>query len=160
MAFLPVNWLKQWSYGLYSQWLGDLNNSNNSAEDMHSTFETMFPDSAIASSFQLDWDKLKYMTNWGIAPFVKDWLRNNIDKAEYVVVSFDESLNHTTQSCQMDLLLRYWDNHDQQVKVRYWDSKFLMHTTNKNMLMKFNKSVDIINLSKIMQVSWMVHQLT
>ena len=60
----------------------------------------------------------------------------------------------------MDFLLRYWDNHDQQVKVRYWDSKFLMYTTNKNLLMEFNKSVDIINLSKIMQVSWMVHQLT
>ena len=116
-------------------------------------FETMFPDSVIASSFQLGPDKLKFMTTWGITPYVKEQLRNNIDKAEYVVVSFDESLNHTTQSCQMDLLLRYWDNHDQQVKVRYWDSKFLMHTTNKNLLMEFNKSVDIINLSKIIQVS-------
>ena len=47
------------------------------------------------------------MTNWGIAPDVKEQLRNNIEKAKYVVVSFDESLNHTTQSCQMDLLLRY-----------------------------------------------------
>ena len=53
----------------------------------------------------------------------------------------------------MDLLLRYWDNHNQQVKVRYWDSKFLTHTTNKDLLMEFNKSVDIINLSKIIQVS-------
>ena len=38
--------------------------SNNSAEDLHSTFETIFPDSANASSFQLGPDKLKYMTNW------------------------------------------------------------------------------------------------
>ena len=74
---------------------------------------TVFPDSAIASSFQLGPDKLKYMTNWGIAPYVKEQLRNNINQTEYVVVvSFDESLNHTTQSCQMDLLLSYWDNHD------------------------------------------------
>ena len=119
---------------------------------MHSTFEPMFPDSAIASSIKLGPDKLKYMTNWGIAPYAKEQLRNNIDKAEYVVVSFDESLNHTTQSCQMDLLLRYWDNHDQQVKVRYWDSKFLTHTTNKDLLMEFNNSVDIINLSKRIRV--------
>ena len=108
--------------------------SNNSTKDIHSTFETMFPDSIISSSFQLGPDKLKYITNWGIAPCVKEQLRNNIDKAEYVVVSFDESLNHTTQSCQMDLLLRYWDNNDQQLKERYWDS--------------LNKSVIIINLSK------------
>ena len=77
------------------------------------------------------------MTSWGIAPYAKEQLRKNIDKAEYVVVSFDESLNHTTQSCQMDLLLRYWDNHDQQVKVRYWDSTFLTHTTNKDLFILF-----------------------
>ena len=72
--------------------------SNNSAINIYSTFETMLPDSTIASSFQMGSDKLKYMTNWGIAPYVKEQLRNNIDKAEYVVVSFDESLNHTTQN--------------------------------------------------------------
>ena len=132
--------------------------SNNSAKDLHSTFETMFPDSAIASNIHVGPDKLKYITNWGIAPYVKEQLKNSIDKAEYVVISFDESLNHITQSCQMDLLLRYWDNHDQQdigirYWVRYWDSKFLGHTTNKDLLIEFNKSVDIINLSKIIQVS-------
>ena len=72
--------------------------SNNSAKDIYSTFETLFPDSAIASSFQMGPDKLNYMTNWGIAPYVKEQVRNNIGKAEYVVVSFDESLNHTTQN--------------------------------------------------------------
>ena len=127
--------------------------SNNSAKDLHSTFETKFPDSAIASNFHVGPEKLKYMTNWGIAPYVKEQLKNSIDKAEYVLISFDESLNHITQSCQMDLLLRYWDNHDQQVKARYWDSKFLGHTTNKDLLIEFNKSVDIIDLSKIIQVS-------
>ena len=79
----------------------------NSTKDIHSTFETIFPDSAIASIFQLGADKLKYMTNWGIAPYVKEQLRNNFDKAEYIAVSFDECVKHTTQSCQMDLLLRY-----------------------------------------------------
>ena len=129
--------------------------SNNSAEDLHPTFETIFPDSVNASSLQLSPDKLKYMTNWGIAPYVKEQLRSNIDKVEYVLVSFDESLNHPTQSCQIDLLLRYWDNHDQQGKVIYWDSKFRTHPTNKDLLMEFNKSVIIIviNLSKIIQIS-------
>ena len=111
--------------------------SNNSAEDLHSTFETIFPDSANASSLQLSPDKLNYMTNWGIAPYFKEQLRSNIDKVEYVLVSFDESLNHTTQSCQIDLLLRYWDNHDQQGKVIYWDSKFRTHPPNKDLLMEY-----------------------
>ena len=68
-----------------------------------------------------------------------------------MLVSFNESQNHGAQDCQMDLLLRYLGNHDQQVKVRYLVSKFLQRTTNKDLLMEFNKLVDIINLSKIMQ---------
>ena len=39
------------------------------------------------------------------------------------------------------------------MKGRYWDSTFLTHTINKDFLIEFNKSVDIINSSKIMQVS-------
>ena len=86
---------------------------SNSVKDIHSTFETIFPDSPIVSSFQLGPDKLKHMTHWWIALYVKEQIRKNIDKAENVVVSLDEGLNHTTQSCQMDLLLRHWDNYDQ-----------------------------------------------
>ena len=52
------------------------------------------------------------MTNLGIAPYVKEQVKNNIIKAEYAVVTFDESLNHTTLNCQMCLLLRYWNNHE------------------------------------------------
>ena len=42
--------------------------SNNSATDISATFAEMFKDSAIASNFHLGKDKLKYLTNWGIAP--------------------------------------------------------------------------------------------
>ena len=68
---------------------------NTSAKDTHSTFESMYPNGAIASSFQLDPDKFEDMTNWRRAPYVKEQLRNNIDEAEYVVVGFNESLDHT-----------------------------------------------------------------
>ena len=108
----------------------------------------MFTDSTIASSFHVSPDKLNYMTNWGIAPYANEELKNNIAKAEYVLVSFNEIQNHGAQSCQIDLLLRYLNKHDQQVKVRYLVSKFLQRTTNKDLLMEFNKLVDIINLSK------------
>ena len=40
--------------------------------------------------------KLKYLTNWGFAPFIREQL-----KGEYITVSFDESLNEVTQTCQM-----------------------------------------------------------
>ena len=65
--------------------------SDNSAKDLHSTFETMFLDSAITSNFHVGPDKLKYMTNWGIAPCVKEQLKNSIDKAKYVVIKWTSS---------------------------------------------------------------------
>ena len=88
--------------------------SNNSAKDLNATLEKMFPDSTIASEFQLGPDKLKYLTNWGLAPFIREQLKGDLDKAEYITVSFDESLNEVTQTCQMDIVLRFWDNDDQQ----------------------------------------------
>ena len=71
----------------------------------------MFPDSAISSNFYVSQDKISHMNNLGIAPYVKEQVKNNTIKAEYVVVTFDESLNHTTQKCQMGLHLRHWNNH-------------------------------------------------
>ena len=34
-------------------------------------------------------------------------------------------MNEVTQDCQIDFLIRYFDEDDQQVKVRYFDSRFL-----------------------------------
>ena len=45
--------------------------SNNSAKDLNATLEKMSPGSTIASEFQLGPDKLKYLTNWGLAPFIR-----------------------------------------------------------------------------------------
>ena len=33
--------------------------------------------------------------------------------------SFDDSLNSITQSCEMDVILRYWSDKDKKVKVKY-----------------------------------------
>ena len=60
--------------------------SNNSATDISATFAEI---SAIASNFHLGKGKLKYLTNWGIAPYIKEQLKDEIAKSEYIVVSFD-----------------------------------------------------------------------
>ena len=56
--------------------------SNNSCSDMNKLFESMFPDSAIAKSFQLGADKLRYMTNYGNAPYFKDLLVDYLKKSD------------------------------------------------------------------------------
>ena len=108
---------------------------------MNLTFEAMFPDNKVAANFHCGPDKTKYLINWGIAPWVKERLKLKIEKVPYVVVSFDESLNKTTQMCQMDIVLRYWCPDDQMVKVRYWESKFMGHSAHLDLLGKYNEAI-------------------
>ena len=77
----------------------------------------MFPDSKIAQNFQLGPDKLKYICNFGIAPYFKDVLKETLKKSDLYVICFDESLNDVIQSCQMDVLIRYFDFADRKVKI-------------------------------------------
>ena len=67
--------------------------SNNSSSDINKVFSTMFPDSKIAQNFQLGPDKLKYICNFGIAPYFKDVLKEMLKKSDLYVICFDESFN-------------------------------------------------------------------
>ena len=127
--------------------------SNNSSSDMNATFQTMFPASNIDKQYQMGPDKLKYVVNWGLAPYFKDLLIEDISNAKYLSVGFDESLNKITQCCQMDLMVRYWDVNNSKVQVRYWDSTFLGHSAANDLLQHFNDSVESINPSKIIRVN-------
>ena len=116
-------------------------------------FATIFPDSKIAASFTCGKDKTRYLVNHGICPWIKELLEAEVESASLVVIGFDESLNKMTQTCQMDLNVRYWDPVENLVKVRYWDSKFLGHTANTDLLASFNESTLKISSSKVIQVS-------
>ena len=96
--------------------------SNSSNEDISVTFRCMFPDDKIAENFNCGKDKTKYLVNFGITPWIKELLHSEVEKAVYIVAGFDESLNKSTQTCQMDVNVRYWDPVDHLVKIRFWDS--------------------------------------
>jgi hypothetical protein len=127
--------------------------SNSSNEDISLTFRSMFPDDQVVSNFTCGKDKTKYLVNYGIGPWVKELLNIQLDNSVYVVVGFDESLNKVTQTCQMDLNVRYWDPVDHRVKVRYYDSTFLGHSKNTDLLRHYNDAIMRIDSSKIVQVS-------
>ena len=76
-----------------------------------------------------------------------------MSKSPCVVVEFDESLNKTTQECQMDIVVRFWDTECQRVKTRYWDSRFMGHSAHQDLLLHFNDSIASINSARILQVS-------
>ena len=87
----------------------------------------MFRNSKIVESFALGADKLHYLITYGIAPYFYDLLKDNANNSECYTDLFDESLNRISQTGQMDILLRYWDNIAKTVKVRFWNSSYLGH---------------------------------
>ena len=62
-------------------------------------------------------------------------------------------MNWSTQTFQLDHVVRFWHETDQRVKVGYWGSKFHGHSTHQYLLIHFNKSNDRIDLNKVIQIS-------
>ena len=82
-------------------------------------------------------DKMMYMVNFGIAPHFKSILVDEVKRSPYYVISFDESMKSIAQECQLDLIIRYWDDIDQLVKTWYWNSDFIGHSTAADHLRSF-----------------------
>ena len=58
-----------------------------------------------------------------------------------------------TQECEMDLLIRFWDETDNNVKLRYLGSSFFGHATVKDLSKKFKEITQSLVPPKIFQVS-------
>ena len=126
--------------------------ANNSCANINDTFKRTFPDSKVAEEFSMSTSKVSHIFNYGLAPYFKTILEDDITKSDWYIVSFDESLNDITQTCQMDLLVQYWDVND-KVKVRYWASAFFGHPAVSDLLTHFNKNLSGFYSSKVFQVS-------
>uniref|UniRef100_A0A915HXZ8 Reverse transcriptase n=1 Tax=Romanomermis culicivorax TaxID=13658 RepID=A0A915HXZ8_ROMCU len=87
----------------------------------------MFPDSQIASKVTLSPSKMSYIVSFGIAPYVKEILTDQIMATNHFVISFDEAFNHISQQSQMDIHFRFWDENLNRVvnRLQYFSKKFL-----------------------------------
>ena len=124
--------------------------SNN---ELNETLSAMFPDSKIAASFSIARTKSMYAINHGIDPYFKSLLLSILSQSNIHVYSFDESLNNITQTCEMDLYVRYWDIACSQVKVWYFESSFLGHGTSLDTLGHFSRITKDLSASHLYQVS-------
>ena len=127
--------------------------SDNSVTDSCELFAVMFPDSKIASQIELGRMKLKYIVNFGLGPHFRDVLKCETAASEWYSISFDDSLNKVVQECEMDILIRFWDNISNLVQVRYWNSMFLGHSTAADLIKNFNDGLTGIDPSKNLQIS-------
>ena len=119
--------------------------SNNGAKYLNRIFQSMFSVSPTAQKFQLGPDKLTHVINWDLAPQFKDLLKTKLQNSEFLVISFDESLNKSTQNCQMEIGIHFWSQEAKQVE-------FLGHAASGDLLENFNKSLVGLDLPKIIQI--------
>ena len=83
--------------------------SQNSNIDISNCFCATFPNNATAEEFSLGRTKSTYVVNHGLSPYFKELLTQNVNLSDFFVMSFDETFNSVTQSCEMYIIIRYWD---------------------------------------------------
>ena len=128
----------------------DSHYSYHSNEHISDTFQTMFPDSVIASKFSCGETKSSYLIRYGIGPYMKTLLQHRVKEDDYVLL-FDESLNREMQKKQLDILVRLWDN--DCIQSRFFHSQFLGHASAHNLVEACIESVSVLNVHNIVQIS-------
>lgn len=98
---------------------------------------------------ELQRTKLSFTIVFGLAPFFKRNLTNQISKCDQFVITFDESLNKVSQ----DLVVRYWNEEEKKVNTRYLTSSFLSKAQAVDLLEAFMSSLDALGKAKLLQVS-------
>ena len=120
--------------------------SYTSNEDVHLVFQAMFPDSQCASAFSCGRDKTAYLARFGVAPFLRKELISRANQDAFIIM-FDESMNKTTKSKQLDLHVRHWTTEETGtpiVRSRYLGSQFLGHSTAEDLLEHFKVRLSML----------------
>ena len=108
----------------------------------------MFPNGAIANKFQCRERKCTYLVVFGLAPHFKSLLLQTTNEQD----GYDESLNHSTQTKQVDILICSC-NSEAQVESRYYGSVFMGHATVADMVEHFHRGTEGLCPAKVVQLS-------
>lgn len=127
--------------------------SLNSCENISDTFRDMFPDSRIASKFQLGATKCTYIINRVLSPYFDDLLLVQLRTCQNIVVCFDEAMNKVVQRGQVDLFIRFFDINTNRVCTRYFNSLFLGCASTQHLLDGFSEGILHLSKQNILQVS-------
>ena len=109
----------------------------------------------VSVRFNDEFNDLKsmYVINHDLAPYFQTLLIDALGKSEIQVYSFDKSLNDSIKISEMDLYVRYWDDLDKIVKVRYYGSFFLGHCKATHLLEHFNELTKKLKSENLYQIS-------
>ena len=105
-------------------------NSMRSNDDLGKTFAAMFPQLKSLYNFSLARTKSMHINNHGLARFFECMLNgSNIH-----VFCLDESLNDGTETFEMDMYIRYWEDNSNTVNGHYYGSSCLGHATHQDLM--------------------------
>ena len=127
--------------------------SYRSCLNLNILFQTMFPDSEIAKSFQLSKTKCTYYVLYGLAPYFREILLQEIKASPAYSILFDESLNHQLQEEQMDVQVRFWNDKAGEVQTRYLESKFFKRPNADKILDELLKATDVLPSEPMVMLS-------
>lgn len=127
--------------------------SYRSCDELNDLFSLMFADSVIANKFSMQADKLSYVVSYGLGPYFKKKLIDDVKKADRFVLIFDEQTNHQNKK-QLDMLIRYWSNEKQSVVNRFYKSCMLGHAYAKTIrdIIIESFATDGLNLGKLLML--------
>ena len=82
--------------------------------------------------------------NFGIAPYFKDLLLEELKSSKCIVVSYDESVNTILEEEQMDIFDSFNET-TELVETRYFDSTFFKRLNSTNLLQKLIESLSSLS---------------
>ena len=103
--------------------------SFNSCGDLGEFLKDVFSDSPTVSKFTFGKTKCMYLIKFGIAPWIRQKLNEQVSASPFFSASFDDSHNSVLEMEQMDLQIRYWCPESNVAKTRYLGSQFQYSTT-------------------------------
>ena len=95
----------------------------------------MFPDSDIVKSYAQEKTKTEYLIKFGIAPYVREKLMNELIGDPYTF-KFDETTTSQVKK-QYDAYLQFWNFNQKEVVNAYIGSLFVGHCTADNLVDHF-----------------------
>ena len=116
------------------------------------SFAAMFSQLESLYKFNLARTKSMYVINHGLAPFFKSMLNDSLQKCNIHVFYFNESLNEVTQTCEMDMYIRSWNDNSNTVNVRC-GSSFLERATHPDLFYHFNSLTKDFDPTHLYQIS-------
>ena len=107
-------------------------------------FERMFPDSSVAKSYKPGQTKVKYVLQFGIAPYIRLSLIEEM-KGQTFCFKFDETTMSQVKK-QYDGYITYYSSSKKKIATSYCVSLFLRHCTAEDLVRHFFEFVKKIDL--------------